>query len=296
MKPSINILLFVALGLAAGGRAALVPRTQALTRNVCDDKPDICDCALVRRVNSEDDLSSQIRPQPAHTEKAKKRKSQADYKRSYRAAKLSIPETAAAMRAKEADSRRRCRAAQRADPEKAAHMKLWRAAEYQRYRAAKEADPGKAAHIKIRQAAAYQRWKIKKTAQQQAATPAGPSTQDLRKVEGRCDRCSGFKIPKNCSMTTRTALKCDQCIHAKRGCYWQGVTRTGVPEFVEVKRKRMGKPSQKKSDIADEIKDPDSDTVKPSDEASSQVHGSTLRPCLSKKVDNVDKGKGKARD
>jgi hypothetical protein len=74
----------------------------------------------------------------------------------------------------------------------------------------------------------------------------------------------------------------------------------------------MRKPPQTKTDIADEIEDADSDTVTLSDsdtvtlsdsdtvtlsdEASSQVHGPTLRPCLPKKVDKVDKGKGKARD
>jgi hypothetical protein len=55
MKP--NILLFVALGLA-GVRAAPVPQTQALTSNDCDDKFDLRECGLVRRVD--DELSSQI--------------------------------------------------------------------------------------------------------------------------------------------------------------------------------------------------------------------------------------------
>jgi hypothetical protein len=56
MKP--NVFLFIALGLA-GVRAAPVPRIQALTQNVCDDKLTIRDCTLVRR-GKEDGVSSQV--------------------------------------------------------------------------------------------------------------------------------------------------------------------------------------------------------------------------------------------
>jgi hypothetical protein len=56
MKP--NVFLFIALGLA-GVRAAPVPRIQALTQNVCDDKLAIHDCTLVRR-GKEDGVSSRV--------------------------------------------------------------------------------------------------------------------------------------------------------------------------------------------------------------------------------------------
>jgi hypothetical protein len=59
----MNILLLIALSLA-GVLAAPVPRTRALTRNVCADKLQICDCVLVRR-RDDDDLSSQTGSQPS---------------------------------------------------------------------------------------------------------------------------------------------------------------------------------------------------------------------------------------
>jgi len=67
MKPVV--LFFIALGLA-GVRAAPVPRIQALTQNVCDDKLAIIDCTLVRRGN-EDGVSSQVGQSAVPAEEAK---------------------------------------------------------------------------------------------------------------------------------------------------------------------------------------------------------------------------------
>jgi hypothetical protein len=65
-----NFFLLVGLGLAAGVRAAPVPRTPALARNF-NDKLDIRHCALARRAEDDDlPVSSQTEPQAAQHEGA----------------------------------------------------------------------------------------------------------------------------------------------------------------------------------------------------------------------------------
>jgi hypothetical protein len=104
----MNILLLVALGLAAGVRATpqAVPRTQALTRNVRVDKLEIRDCALVRRAD-DDDLSSQIGPQPLFAVVNPKRAQQIRKNQLAQARRVAEdPATAQARRAKRRAYRR----------------------------------------------------------------------------------------------------------------------------------------------------------------------------------------------
>jgi len=55
----LTFFLLAALGLA-GAHGAPVLRTQVLAQNVCDDKQDIRDCALVRRGSNGEDMLSDM--------------------------------------------------------------------------------------------------------------------------------------------------------------------------------------------------------------------------------------------
>jgi hypothetical protein len=75
-----TVCLLFALGLAAGVRAAPVPRTQALTRNV-GDKLYIRDCTLVRRGDWGDDGLARIRLPHPELERASRPRAREDPER-----------------------------------------------------------------------------------------------------------------------------------------------------------------------------------------------------------------------
>jgi len=163
MKPAV--FFFIALGLV-GVRAAPVPRIQALTQNVCDDKLAIIDCTLVRRGN-EDGVSSQVGESAVAADKAKaKAKAKNDKKKTQRAyLKVNDP---VGYRVKQNRANQRNKAWR--DNVETEEQRMKRFQTQNNRQASIKADPIKGPELKRKNVASTQRWRENKK-QQLASIP-----------------------------------------------------------------------------------------------------------------------------
>jgi hypothetical protein len=176
-----TIFLLAALGLAAGVRAAPVPRAQALTRNV-GDKLHIRECTLVRRGDWEDDdLSSEIATQlpDLELERAARRRAKQDIYKANRRAKQALllqgedAEATKIRKAKETAYRRDRRQKIAQDPALSERQKTKKSIYNKSHRLLAEAKSKQSARVKLR----YQAEKAKRQALTEALVTGSPSTQ-----------------------------------------------------------------------------------------------------------------------